>query len=58
MCFALISPPVTVLGYGLVTAPPQQPAEQMIKHYAGSMLEAADEMVTRTRSPIKRRGTE
>ena len=33
--------PVTVLGHGLMDAPPQRPAEEMIKHYAGGTLQAA-----------------
>src|SRR3954464_16009245 len=33
--FALMPLPVTVLSYGLMDAPPQRPAEEMIKHDAG-----------------------
>ena len=36
--------PVTVLGYGLMDAPPQRPAKEMIKHYAGGTLQAANEL--------------
>src|SRR3954453_21561599 len=41
--FALMPLPVTVLGHGLMDAPPQRPAEQMIEHYAGA-LQAANEL--------------
>src|SRR5689334_23921828 len=43
--FALMPLPVTVLGYGLMDAPPQRPAEEMIKHDAGGTLQAANELV-------------
>ena len=36
--------PVTVLGHGLMDAPPQRPAEEMIEHYAGGTLQAANEL--------------
>jgi len=36
--------PVTVLGHGLMDAPPQRPAEEMIKHDAGGTLQAAYEL--------------
>src|SRR5215204_1705127 len=42
--FALMALPVAVLGHGLMDAPPQRPAEEMIKHYAGRTLQAADEL--------------
>src|SRR4051812_13410778 len=40
---ALMALPVTVLGHGLMDAPPQRPAEEMIEHYAGRTLQAANE---------------
>src|SRR4051794_28544864 len=42
--FALMALPVTVLGHGLMDAPPQRPAEEMIKHDAGGTLQAANEL--------------
>src|SRR3982751_3260142 len=42
--FALMALPVTVLGHGLMDAPPQRPAEEMIEHYAGRTLQAANEL--------------
>src|SRR5215217_651688 len=42
--FALMPLPVTVLGHGLMDAPPQRPAEEMIEHYAGGTLQAANEL--------------
>src|SRR3954447_1715593 len=42
--FALMPLPVTVLGHGLMDAPPQRPAEEMIEHYAGGTLQAAHEL--------------
>jgi hypothetical protein len=33
-----------VLGHGLMDAPPQRPAEEMIEHYAGGTLQAANEL--------------
>src|SRR3954467_5711033 len=41
--FALMPLPVTVLSHGLMDAPPQRPAEEMIKHDAGGTLQAANE---------------
>src|SRR5215213_2370213 len=42
--FALMPLPVTVLGHGLMDAPPQRPAEEMIEHYTGDTLQAANEL--------------
>ena len=42
--FALMPLPVTVLGHGLMDAPPERPAEEMIEHYAGGTLQAANEL--------------
>src|SRR3954454_17433930 len=42
--FALMALPVTVLGHGLMDAPPQRPAEEIIEHYAGRTLQAANEL--------------
>src|SRR3982750_1584687 len=42
--FALMPLPVTVFGHGLMDAPPQRPAEEMIEHYAGGTLQAANEL--------------
>src|SRR3954454_2825378 len=60
--FALMALPVTVLGHGLMDAPPQRPAEEMIEHYAGRTLQAANELAdlahaegdqrSRLRSPL------
>src|SRR3954462_13117451 len=60
--FALMALPVTVLGHGLMDAPPQRPAEEMIEHYAGRTLQAANELAdlahaegdqrSRRRSPL------
>src|SRR3954462_10067727 len=60
--FALMPLPVTVLGHGLMDAPPQRPAEEMIEHYAGRTLQAANELAdlahaegdqsSRLRSPL------
>src|SRR3954449_10155653 len=60
--FALMPLPVTVLGHGLMDAPPQRPAEEMIEHYAGGTLQAANELAdlahaegdqrSRQRSPL------
>src|SRR3954463_7373043 len=60
--FALMALPVTVLGHGLMDAPPQRPAEEMIEHYAGGTLQAANELAdlahaegdqrSRLRSPL------
>src|SRR3954465_9408177 len=60
--FALMPLPVTVLGHGLMDAPPQRPAEEMIEHYAGGTLQAAHELAdlahaegdqrSRLRSPL------
>ena len=60
--FALMPLPVTVLGHGLMDAPPQRPAKEMIEHYAGSTLQAAHELAdlahaegdqsSRLRSPL------
>src|SRR3954470_22627183 len=60
--FALMPLPVTVLGHGLMDAPPQRPAEEMIEHYAGVTLQAANELAhlahaegdqrSRLRSPL------
>src|SRR3954463_10767265 len=60
--FALRALPVTVLGHGLMDAPPQRPAEEMIEHYAGRTLQAANELAdlahaegdqrSRLRSPL------
>ncbi len=47
--------PVTVLGHGLMDTPPQRPIEQMIEHYAGRMLEAADEMTDLARAEVDQR---
>src|SRR3954467_8731932 len=54
--------PVTVLGHGLMDAPPQRPAKEMIEHYAGGTLQAANELAdlahaegdqsSRLRSPL------
>src|SRR3954454_25286373 len=40
--FALMPLPVTVLGHGLMDAPPQRPAKEMLDHYAGGTLQAAN----------------
>jgi hypothetical protein len=53
--FALMPLPVTALGHGLMDAPPQRPIEEMIEHYAGSMLEAADEMADLARAEVDQR---
>src|SRR3954453_20809070 len=60
--FALMPLPVTVLGHGLMDAPPQRPAKEMIEHYAGGTLQAANELAdlahaegdqsSRLRSPL------
>src|SRR3954453_14869344 len=60
--FALMPLPVTVFGHGLMDAPPQRPAEEMIEHYAGGTLQAANELAdlahaegdqrSRLRSPL------
>ena len=60
--FALMPLPVTVLSHGLMDAPPQRPAEEMIKHDAGGTLQAANELAdlahaegdqrSRLRSPL------
>src|SRR4051794_11950761 len=60
--FALMALPVTVLGHGLMDAPPLRPAEEMIEHYAGRTLQAANELAdlahaegdqrSRLRSPL------
>src|SRR3954451_3779913 len=60
--FALMALPVTVLGHGLMDAPPQRPAKEMIEHYAGGTLQAANELAdlahaegdqsSRLRSPL------
>src|SRR3954464_15792357 len=42
--FALMPLPVTVLGHGLMDAPPQRPVKEMIKHDAGGTLQAANEL--------------
>ena len=47
--------PVTVLGHGLMDAPPQRPAEEMIQHYAGGTLQAADEMADLARAEVDQR---
>src|SRR3954447_8840483 len=36
--------PVTAFGHGLMDAPPQRPAEEMIEPYAGGTLQAANEL--------------
>ena len=41
---ALMALPVAVLGHGLMKAPPQRPAEEMIEHDAGGTLQAAHEL--------------
>ena len=53
--FALMPLPVTVLGHGLMDAPPQRPAEEMIEHYAGDTLKAADEMADLACAEVERR---
>src|SRR3954466_13828371 len=65
--FALMALPVTVLSHGLMDAPPQRPAEEMIKHDAGGTLQAANELAdlahaegdqrSRLRSPLLCDGT-
>src|SRR3954452_17954592 len=60
--FALMPLPVTVLGHGLMDAPPPRPAKEMIEHYAGGTLQAANELAdlahaegdqrSRLRSPL------
>ena len=47
--------PVTALGYGLMDPPPQRPIEKMIEHYAGSMLEAADEVADLIHAEVDQR---
>src|SRR5436190_23157710 len=42
--FALMPLPVTVFGHGLMDAPPQRPAEEMIERYPGGTLQAANEL--------------
>src|SRR5215208_8228361 len=53
--FALVPLPVTDLGHGLMDASPQRPAEEMIEHYAGGALEAADEMADLTCAEVDQR---
>src|SRR4051812_21397752 len=65
--FALMPLPVTVLSHGLMDAPPQRPAEEMIEHDAGGTLQAANELAdlahaegdqsSRLRSPLLCDGT-
>ena len=55
MGFALMPLPVTVLGHGLMDAPPQRPAEEMIEHYAGGTLQAADEVADLARAEVDQR---
>src|SRR6185295_3274986 len=42
--FALMPLLVTVLGHGLMDAPPQRPAKEMIEHDAGGTLQTAYEL--------------
>ena len=52
MSFALVPLPVTGFRQGLMDAPPQRPAEEVVEHYAGGALEPADEMADLARAEV------